>query len=84
MNEENEQPNAERPQPADVEPEVIERRSVDAVLQGAEALGVLTGGLGTLAIGASKLKETFGGGEQGAEAPSTDAPATPAESKSGD
>jgi hypothetical protein len=83
MNEENEQPNAERPQPADVEPEVIERRSLDAVLQGAQAVGELTGGLGALAIGVSKLKETFGGGDQSADPspPPSDPPASSDEPK---
>ena len=82
MNEESQEPTPETSQ--DAEALQIERRSVDTVLQAAEAAGVLAGGLGTLAIGASKLKETFGGGEQGAEASSSDAPAKPVEPKSGD
>jgi hypothetical protein len=80
MSDENREPKSDS-RPAD---EVIERRSLDAVLQTAQAIGELTGGLGALAIGASKLKETFGGGEQGAEAPSSDASAKPDEPKSGD
>ena len=68
MNEENEQPKAERPQPADVESEVVER-SLDAVLQGAQAFGEATGGLGALLLGVSKVKETFGGGDQSADPP---------------
>jgi hypothetical protein len=36
-------------------------RSLSAMLfQGAEAVGEATGGLGALALGVSKLKETFG------------------------
>ncbi|HUK93848.1 MAG TPA: hypothetical protein VLU96_02200 [Gaiellaceae bacterium] len=69
MNEENEQPNAERPRPADVEPEVIERRSLDAVFQGAQAFGEATGGLGALLLGVSKVKETFRGGDDSADPP---------------
>jgi hypothetical protein len=46
--------------------DVIERRSIDpdTVFQAMEATGILTGGFGTLALGASKLKETFGGGQE--------------------
>ena len=83
MNEESQEPTPDISQDADATL-IDERRSLDAAMQGAEALGVLTGGLGTLAIGASKLKETFGGGDQGAEASSSDAPAKPDESTSGD
>lgn len=68
----------------EIERSLEEFRSVDAVLQAVEAVGVLSGGLGTLAIGASKLKETFGGSDQDAEAASGDAPANPDQSKSGD
>ena len=68
MNEESQEPTADTSRDAEV-PEVIERRSVDAFFQGAQAVGVLTGGLGTFAIGVSKLKETFGGGNQSCEPP---------------
>ena len=54
-------------------------RSLSAMLfQGAAALGEATGGVGALALGVSKLKETFGGDGQGAseespqQAPSSD------------
>jgi hypothetical protein len=73
------------------EPEAVERvgteaseRSLDAVFQGAEALGVLAGGVGGLAAGVGKLKETFGGSDQSSEPPpppASDAPASPNESK---
>jgi hypothetical protein len=82
MNEESQEPTPETSQ--DAEGLQLERRSVDTVLQAVEAAGVLTGGLGTLAIGASKLKETFGSSEPSAEASSSDASAKPDESKSGD
>jgi len=82
MNEDSQEPTPETSQ--DAESLQIERRSADLVVQGVEAIGLLTGGVGTLAIGASQLKKTFGGGEQGAEAPSSDAPAQPAEPNSGD
>ena len=36
------------------------------LFQGAEAFGEATGGLGALAVGASKLKETFVGGDPSA------------------
>jgi X-X-X-Leu-X-X-Gly heptad repeat protein len=70
----------------EVERSLEEYRSVDAVLQAAKAVGELTGGLGTLAIGVSQLKKTFGGGDESSEPPSpaSDAPAQPAEPKSGD
>ena len=81
MNEEPREPTPDISRGAEA-PE-IERRSLDAVLQGAEAVGVLTGGLGTLAIGASKLKETFGGGDQSTEPPPpvSDVPASSDEPK---
>jgi hypothetical protein len=63
-------------------PETAER-SLDAVFQGAEALGVLAGGVGGLAAGVGKLKEAFGGGDQSSPPPppASDAPASPNESK---
>jgi len=56
-------------EPTNPEPEKIER-SVDpeTVFHGMTATGILTGGIGTLALGVSKLKETFGG-ERSAEEP---------------
>jgi hypothetical protein len=46
--------------------EARQYRSLSAMLfQGAEAFGVATGGAGTLALGVSKLKETFGNAGQG-------------------
>jgi hypothetical protein len=79
MNNENREP---KPETRPTDEVIVEKRSLDAVYQGAQAVGELTGGLGAFAIGVSKLKEAFGGGEQGAEA-SSDAPAQP-EPKSGD
>jgi X-X-X-Leu-X-X-Gly heptad repeat protein len=72
------------PEPAArVGTETTEKRSLDAVYQGAQALGELTGGVGALAIGVSKLKEAFGGGDQTAEPPPQPStpPASPDESK---
>jgi hypothetical protein len=67
MNEDSQEPTPETSQGA--EALQIERRSVDLVLQGAQAIGEVSAGLGTLAIGVSQLKKTFRGGEQSAEAP---------------
>jgi hypothetical protein len=60
MNDENREP---EPAARVGTPETAER-SLDAVFQGAEALGVLAGGVGGLAAGVGKLKEAFGGGDQ--------------------
>jgi hypothetical protein len=81
MNDENQQRQRIALPPDRGEVEVVER-SLDAVFQGAQALGELTGGLGALALGASKLKETFGGGGQSAEPapPPTEPPASSNES----
>jgi hypothetical protein len=56
-------------------------RSVNDVLQGAQAVGVATGGVGTLLIGIAKVKEAFGDGDGGGPATQPDSPPTPDEPK---
>jgi hypothetical protein len=58
-----------------VPPEIIERRSLDPemIFQGMTATGILTGGIGTLGLGVSKVKETFGN-KPGAETQATPEP----------
>jgi hypothetical protein len=56
-------------------------RSLSDVVQGAQALGVATGGVGTLLIGVAKVKEAFGGGDGGGPAPQADPPPPPDEPK---
>ena len=81
MSEESREPTPENSPPAEA-PE-IERRSLDLVFQGAEAFGVLAGGVGGLAAGVGKLKETFGTGTESSEPPppASDAPASSDEPK---
>jgi hypothetical protein len=45
----------------DVDAPEIAKRSFQDVVQGAEALGAVSLGLGTAGIAVAKLKETFGG-----------------------
>jgi hypothetical protein len=81
MNEDSREPTPESSPPGEA-PE-IERRSLDLVFQGAEAFGVLAGGVGGLAAGVGKLKETFGSGSESSEPPppASDTPASPNESE---
>jgi hypothetical protein len=51
-------------------------RSVNDVVQGAQAFGVATGSVGTLLIGIAKVKEAFGDGA-GEPPPQGDPPPTP-------
>jgi hypothetical protein len=51
-------------------------RSVNDVLQGAQAVGVGASGVGTLLIGIAKVKEAFGDGA-GEPPPQADPPSTP-------
>jgi hypothetical protein len=62
MNEDSQEPTPETSQGA--EALQIERRSVDLVLQGAQAIGEVSAGLGTLAIGVSQLKKRSGAGSR--------------------
>ena len=55
--------------------EVPEKRSVNDVVQGAQAFGVATGGVGTLLVGIAKVKEAFGG--EGAAPPPRNDPLQP-------
>jgi hypothetical protein len=78
MKEESREPTPDTSQ--DVEVPEIERRSLDAVFQGAQAFGEATGGLGALLVGVSKVKETFGGGDENTEPPPpSDPPASSGE-----
>lgn len=81
MNEDSREPTPDTSQ--DAEAPEIERKSLDAVLQGAQAVGELTGGLGALAIGVSKLQETFGSDGRHGEPPPppSDTPTSPDEPK---
>jgi hypothetical protein len=56
--------------------EIPETRSVNDVLQGAQAVGLGTGGVGTLLIGIAKVREAFGDGA-GEPPPQADPPPTP-------
>lgn len=47
----------------DKQPDVIERRSATEVIQGVAATGALAYGLGHLAEGVAKIKDSFGGGQ---------------------
>jgi hypothetical protein len=50
--------------------EVVEQRSTSAtIIQAVEAGGIFAGGVGTLAIGAAKVKEVFGSGKAPQEPP---------------
>jgi hypothetical protein len=79
MNNENSEPSERRLEP----PDAVEQRSATGTaIQAVEATGVLSLGLGTLGIGAAKVKEAFGGGQDSAPPPSAPAeqpPRTPSE-----
>jgi hypothetical protein len=69
----------ENHKPEQTDGPIEESRSVESVVQ---VIGIAAGGFGTLGLGASKVKETFFGGQKNEAAPpAASPPTTPNEPK---